>query len=116
MVPLRSDNDRSMRIELWMFRCVCSANEKDDSELDQILQTELSQDVSHFIGKHKLSKGLIWMNAATQILTGHACLNYHLSKVNRSVQPLCLLSKVVDQDDTVLHFWNNVQCFIAFNG
>ena len=41
--------------------------------------------------RDKFSKDLTRINkrdlrAATQILTGHACLNYHLSKRNRSVQ------------------------------
>ena len=29
------------------------------------------------------------LRTATQILTGHACLNYYFSKINCSVQPLC---------------------------
>ena len=54
--------------------------------------------------KDKFSKDLIRMNkrdlrAATQILTGHACFNYHLSKLNRSLQPLCPLCEA--EYDTV---------------
>ena len=41
------------------------------------------------------------LRAATQILTGHACLNYHHSKLNRSVQPLCPLCEA--EYDTVPH-------------
>ena len=45
------------------------------------------------------------LRAATQILTGHACLNYHLSKLNRSVQPLYPLCEV--WYDTVPHLLAN---------
>ena len=38
---------------------------------------------------------------ATQILTGHAALNYHLSKVNRNVEPICPLCKA--KEETVFH-------------
>ena len=41
------------------------------------------------------------LRAATQTLTGHACLNYHHSKLNRSVQPLCPLCEA--EYDTVPH-------------
>ena len=48
-----------------------------------------------------LSSRDVRQRAATQILTGHACLNYHLSKLNRSVQPLCPLCEA--EYDTVSH-------------
>ena len=38
------------------------------------------------------------LHPATQILTNHAGLNYHLSKIKRSVQPICPLSKA--ENDT----------------
>ena len=41
------------------------------------------------------------LRAATQILTSHACLNYHLSEIYHSVQPLCPLCKA--ENDTVPH-------------
>ena len=60
----------------------------------------------NILRRDKFSKDLIRMNkrdlrAATQILTGHACLNYYLSKLNRSVQPLCPLCEA--EYDTVPH-------------
>ena len=60
----------------------------------------------NILWRDKFSKALIWMNkrdlrAATQILTGNACLNYHLTKLNRSVQPLCPLCEA--EYDTVPH-------------
>ena len=41
------------------------------------------------------------LRAATQVPTGQACHNYHLSKINGFVQPLCPLCKA--EDDTVPH-------------
>ena len=66
----------------------------------------------NILWRDNFSKDMIRMNkrdlrVATQILTGHVCLNYHLSKLNRTVQPLCPLCKA--EYDTVPHF--NVQCF-----
>ena len=60
----------------------------------------------NILWRDKFSKELIRMNkrdlrAATKILTGHACLDYHLSKINCSVQPLCPLCKA--EYDTVPH-------------
>ena len=40
---------------------------------------------------------------ATQILTGHAALNYHLSKVNRIVEPICPLCEVELEEETLSH-------------
>ena len=62
--------------------------------------------MSNILWRDKLFKDLIRMNKrdlreATQILTGHACLNYHLSKLNLSVQALCPLCEV--EYDTVPH-------------
>ena len=34
---------------------------------------------------------------ATQILTGHAALNYHLIKVNRTVEPICPLCEAEEE-------------------
>ena len=41
------------------------------------------------------------LRVATQILTGHAALNHHLSRVNRTVQPLCPLCEA--EEETVSH-------------
>ena len=72
-----------------------SAKEKDYSELDRVLHSYTLNPPKMFniLWRDKFSKDLIRINkrylrAATQILTEHACLNYHL---NRSVQPLCPL-------------------------
>ena len=61
----------------------------------------------NILWRDKFPKDLIRMNkrdlrAATQILTGHAYLNYHLSKLNLSVQPLCSLCET--EYDTVPYF------------
>ena len=66
-----------------------SAKEKDYSELDRVLQVEPSLKFN-ILWRGKFSKGLIRMNkrdlrAATQILTGHACLNYHLCTTPLSI-------------------------------
>ena len=42
------------------------------------------------------------IQVATQILTGHAALNYHLSKLNRTIQPTCPLC--MTEEETVAHF------------
>ena len=41
------------------------------------------------------------LRMATQILTGHAGLNYHLSKLVRNIDSLCHLCKA--ENDTVTH-------------
>ncbi|KAL5257986.1 hypothetical protein ACHWQZ_G012815 [Mnemiopsis leidyi] len=41
------------------------------------------------------------LRTATQILTGHACLNYHLSKINRDIAPTCSLCQ--EENETVEH-------------
>ena len=41
------------------------------------------------------------LRVATQILTGHACLNYHLSKTNRDITPTCSLCN--EENQTVEH-------------
>ena len=41
------------------------------------------------------------LRSATQILTGHACLNYHLSKLNREIAPKCSLCQ--EENETVEH-------------
>ena len=81
-----------------MPRCVCYAALR--------RKTRVSWSKFNILWRDKFSKDLIRMNkrdlrAATQILTGHACLNYHLSKLNRSVQPLCPLCEA--EYDTVPH-------------
>ena len=82
-----------------------SAKEKDYSELDRVLHSYKLNPPKMFniLWRDKFSKDLIRMNkrylrASTQILTEHACLNYHL---NRSVQPLCPLCEA--EYYTVLH-------------
>ena len=42
------------------------------------------------------------IRVATQILTGHAALRYHLSKLNRTIQPTCPLCMA--EEETVTHF------------
>ena len=41
------------------------------------------------------------LRVATQLLTGHAALNYHLSKVNRTVNPICPLCEA--EEESVSH-------------
>ena len=42
------------------------------------------------------------LRVATQILNGHAALNYHLSKLNSTIQLACPLSEA--EYETVSHF------------
>ena len=44
---------------------------------------------------------------ATQILTGHAALNYHISKDNRTVEPICPLCEA--EEETVSHLLGQCQ-------
>ena len=41
------------------------------------------------------------LRVATQILTGHADLNYHLRKLNRDIAPTCSLCQ--EENETVEH-------------
>ena len=102
-----SNNDRATRIKLPMPRCVCYAALRRNTIVSWIESYKLNPPkMFNILWRDKFSKDLIRMNkrdlrAATQILTGHACLNYHLSKLNRSVQPLCPLCEA--EYDTVPH-------------
>ena len=56
--------------------------------------------------RDRFSKGLLKigkrdLRVATQILTGHADLNYHLRKVNRDIAPTCSLCQ--EKNKTVEH-------------
>ena len=90
-----------------MPRCVCYAALRRKNIVSWIESYKLNPPkMFNILWRDKFSKDLIRMNkrdlrAATQILTGHACLNYHLSKLNRSVQPLCPLCEA--EYDTVPH-------------
>ena len=102
-----SNNDRATRIKLPMPRCVCYAALRRKTRVSWSKSYKLNPPkMFNILWRDKFSKDLIRMNkrdlrAATQILTGHACLNYHLSKLNRSVQPLCPLCEA--EYDTVPH-------------
>ena len=41
------------------------------------------------------------VRVTSQIMTGHAALNYHLSMINCTVEPICLLCEV--EKETVSH-------------
>ena len=90
-----------------MPRCVCYAALRRKTRVSWSKSYKLNPPkMFNILWRDKFSKDLIRMNkrdlrAATQILTGHACLNYHLSKLNRSVQPLCPLCEA--EYDTVPH-------------
>ena len=100
-----SNNDRATRIKFPMPRCVCYAALRRKTIVSWIEYYKLSPPkMFNILWRDKFSKDLIRMNktdlrAATQILT--ACLNYHPSKLNRSVQPLCPLCEA--EYDTVPH-------------
>ena len=102
-----SNNDRATRIKLPMPRCVCYAALRRKTRVSWIKSYKLNlAKMFNILWRDKFSKDLIRMNkrdlrAATQIFTEHACLNYHLSKFNRSVQPLCPLCEA--EYDTVPH-------------
>ena len=102
-----SNNYRATRIKLPMPRCVCYAALRRKTIVSWIESFKLNPPkMFNILWRDKFSKDLIRMNkrelwAATQILTGHARLNYHHSKLNRSVQPLCPLCEA--EYDTVPH-------------
>ena len=102
-----SNNDRATRIKLPMPRCICYAALRRNTIVSWIESYKLNPPkMFNILWRDKFSKDLIRVNkrdlrAATLILTGHACLNYHLSKLNRSVQPLCPLCEA--EYDTVPH-------------
>ena len=48
------------------------------------------------------------LRVATQILIGHAALNYHLSEVNRTVQPICPL---YEAEETISHLLGQSSMF-----
>ena len=61
----------------------------------------------NMLWRDKFAKELALMKrrdiqVATQILTGHAALNYHPSKLNRTIQPTCPLCMA--EEETVTHF------------
>ena len=96
-----SNNDRATRIKLPMPRCVCYAALRRKTIVSWIDSYKLNPPkMLNILWRDKFSKDLI-LRAATHILTGHACLNNHLSKLNRSVQPLCPLCDA--EYDTVPH-------------
>ena len=107
LVKRGSNNDRATRIKLPMPRCVCYAALRRKTIVSWIESYKLNPPkMFNILWRDKFSKDLIRTNkrdlrAATQILTGHACLNYHLSKLNCSVQPLCPLCEA--EYDTVPH-------------
>ena len=92
-----SNNCRATRIKLPMPLCVYYAALRIKTIVSWIESYKLKPpEMFNILWRDKFSKDLIRMNkrdlrAATQISTGHACLNYHLIKLNRSVQPLCPL-------------------------
>ena len=104
-----SNNDRATRTKLLMPGCVCYAALRRKTRVSWIKSYKLNPPKSkmfNILWRDKFSKDLIRMNkrdlrAATQILTGHAHLNYHLSKLNRSVEPLFPLCEA--EYDTVPH-------------
>ena len=62
--------------------------------------------VFYAMWRDRFSKGLLKMGkrdlrVATQILTGHADLNYHLRKLNRDIAPTCSLCQ--EENETVEH-------------
>ena len=77
-----SNNDRATGIKLPMPRCVCSAALRRKTILSWIESYKLNPPKTfNILWRDKFSKDLIRMNkrdlrAATQILTGHACLNF----------------------------------------
>ena len=77
-----SNNDRATRIKLPMPRCVCYAALRRKTILSWIESYKLNPPKTfNILWRDKFSKDLIRMNkrdlrAVTQILTGHACLNF----------------------------------------
>ena len=62
--------------------------------------------VFYTMWRDRFSRGLLKMSkrdlrVATQILTGHADLNYHLRKLNRDIAPTCSLCQ--EENETVEH-------------
>ena len=104
-----SNNDRATRIKRPMQGCVCYAALRRNTVVSWIESYKLNPPkMFNILWRDKFSKDLLRMNkrdlrAATEICTGLACLNYHLSKRNRSVQPLWPLCEA-EYADTVPHF------------
>ncbi len=102
-----SNNTNSTSVLLPVPRCVCYAalRRKTIARWDGSLKTDLPQHFS-VMWRDKFKKELSRMGkrdlrAATQILTGHSTLNYHLNKLVRNIEPLCPLCKA--SDETVTH-------------
>ena len=83
-----SNNDRATRIKLPMPRCACYAALRRKTIVSRIESYKLNPPkMFNILWRDKFFKDLIRMNkrdvrAATQILTGHAFLNYHLSRLS----------------------------------
>ena len=103
-----SYNDNATRVCLPIPRCICYAALRRKSKENWIESYKHEPPkMFNMLWRDKFEKELIKMNrrdlrVATQLLTGHAALNYHLSKVNRTVNPICPLCEA--DEETVSHF------------
>ena len=102
-----SNNDNATSVKLPIPRGVCYAALRRKT-LDVWASTYKLNPPQHFsmMWRDKFKKELDRMDKrdlrmATQILTGHAGLNYHLSKLVRNIDPLCPLCKA--ENETVTH-------------
>ena len=102
-----SKNDSATMVQLPIPRCVCYAalrRKTKENWVDSFRQNPPK--IFKIFWRDKFEKELALMNkrdlrVATQILTGHAALNHHLSRVNRTVQPICPLCEA--EEETVSH-------------
>ena len=112
-----ANNDNATHVLMPIPRCICYAALRHRTKVSWT--NSFRQDpprLFNILWREKFKKELVKMNrrdlrVATQILTGHAALNYHLSKLDRNVHPTCPLCQA--EDETVPHFLG--QCPIIGN-
>ena len=102
-----SKNDSATMVKLPIPRCVCYAALRRKTKENWVESFKQNPPkIFKILWRNKFAKELTMMSkrdlrVATQILTGHAALNHHLSRVNRTVQPLCPLCEA--EEETVSH-------------
>ena len=89
-------------------RCICYAalRSRTKASWSESFKND-SPRLFSILWREKFAKELIKMNrkdlrVATQLLTGHAALNYHLNKLHCIAKPTCPLCEA--DDETVSHF------------
>ena len=105
-----SNDDSATRVQLPIPRCICYAALRRKTREKWAESNKLNPPrMFNILWRDKFAKELAQMQmnrrdirVATQILTGHAALNYHLSKVNRTVEPICPLCEAEEETVFIL--------------